>query len=322
MKLLLVLILVMTTNLAFAKKLKIALMAPKGTTWADVVKDMSKDIKKATDGKVKIKTYYGGVQGDEPDVLRKIRVGQLHGGVFTGRTLGEIFGDMRLVEVPFTFYHDYGKAQSTITKMTQYFNKGFEKSGMKNLGFFDIGPVYLFSKKKAVDLNSLKGVKIWQWEGDKVVESLMKSLGLVSVPLSLPDVLSSLSTGVIDAAYNSPLGALALQWQTKIKYVVDFPVSYATSALLVDLKAWNKIKPEHQKAIEEIAGKYTKKANALTLKENEEALKTMKDMKIEFIKFPKADTGKSNSVRTDVIKRLKTEKVFSNEGLKLLKKSI
>ena len=120
MKLLLVIALFFTLNLSVAMgaTIKIGVLAPEGTSWAIALKKMAKEVKKETKGKVKFKIYFGGAQGDEPDVLRKIRVGQLHGGMFTGKTLGDINGDVRVMELPFTFYHDRKKALKTLSKIS------------------------------------------------------------------------------------------------------------------------------------------------------------------------------------------------------------
>ena len=99
---------------AFAVKLKFAVLAPKQTSWGKALVEMTKEIKKATDGKVKFKIYYGGIKGDEPVVRRLINSKLLDGGIFTGKTLGEINGDVRVMELPFTFYGDRKKAMSTL----------------------------------------------------------------------------------------------------------------------------------------------------------------------------------------------------------------
>lgn len=303
------LLLVLSLSLQ-AKVLKVGCLTPEGTTWANSLKSMAKDIKEATNGEVELKIYYGGVAGDEPDVLRKIRVGQLHGGVFTGKTLGEIFGDSRVMELPFNFKLDKAKAYSTLTALNSSLNAGFEKKGFKALGFYEIGQVYLVSSKKVSNLDSLKGLKIWLWEGDDLVATMIDSLQLVSVPLALPDVLSSLATGIIDAAYSSPLGILALQWQTKIKYLVDFPVAYSIASFLLKLDDWKKLTPDQQKKFEEVAKKYVEIANQTTMKENEQSLAQLKSSGIEFVKFPESDLKKGDSIRSEVIKRL-TGKLIS-----------
>ena len=246
MKKLLIASLLLLGSQTFAAKLKVGVLAPEGTNWAKNMKKMAKEIKKATNGDVNFKFYFGGSQGDEVDVLRKVRINQLQGGVFTGKTLGEIEGDIRVMEIPFQFGADREKAWSTLEKLAPYFDKKLAAKKFQNLGYFEIGMVYFVSQKKTPDLASLGGVKIWSWEGDKIVSEMMKTLNLVSVPLPLPDVLSSLSTGVIEATYSPLMAMVALQWNTKIKYLVDFPIAYSVGAFLLSDKAWNKIKPEHR----------------------------------------------------------------------------
>ena len=124
----------------------------------------------------------------------------------------------------------------------------------KNLGFFEIGNVYFVSQKKTDSLKSMMGVKIWSWEGDELVSTMIESMKFVSVPLPLPDVLSSLSTGIIEAAYAPPLGILSLQWNTKIKYLIDFPTAFSIGALLISKKSWDKISAKDQIIFKILAG--------------------------------------------------------------------
>lgn len=316
MKLSLFLALLFTFSLN-AQTVKVGVLAPEGTSWAKKMDAMAKEIKKATDGKVKLRFYYGGSQGDEPDVLRKIRVGQLHGGIFTGKTLGEIAGDVRVIELPFTFGSDREKALTTLGKMTPFFDKKFDEVGFKNIGFFELGMIYFVSQVKTENLGQLKGVKIWSWEGDKLVEAMISELDLVSVPLPLPDVLSSLSTGIIQAAYAPPMGMLALQWNTKIKYIVDFPISYAVGAFLLNKKTWDKIPSKYHAAIEKISSRYVEEVNIANDKDNKDALTVMKSSGIEFLKFPEADVKRGKELRAAMVKRLKGP-LFSEEAYKLL----
>ncbi len=304
-----------------AEQIKLAVLVPEGTTWGQNLKKFSKEVETATNGEVNIKIYYGGVAGDEPDVLRKVRIGQFHGGIFTGKILGDIYGDVRAIEIPFSFYGDQKKASQTLTKLSAHFNSGIKAKGFVNLGFYEIGQVYVVSTKKITTLEELKGVKIWSWEGDPLVESMLDSLKLVSVPLALPDVLSSLSTGIINAAYAPPLAILALQWHTKIKYLVDFPTAFSVGALLVSEKAWAKIKPDQQQKVLALSQKYIKEANDKSIIENEQARQQMKKSGIEFISFPQDDYKKASAVRSEVIGKLK-DKYISSKILQEFAKEI
>ena len=300
-----------------AKKIKVGVLAPEGTTWAKNMKKMGKEIKKATDGEVSFKFYFGGSQGDEVDVLRKIRINQLQGGVFTGKTLGEIQGDIRVVEIPFMFGDDNKKAWDSVVKLTPYFNERLAKKKFKNLGFFELGMVYFVSQKNTPNLGALKGVKIWSWEGDRIVSTMIQSMNLVSVPLALPDVLSSLSTGIIEAAYAPPMGMVALQWNTKIKYLVDFPIAFSVGAFLISDKAWKKISPKNKAIVEKFSKIYMKKVNEGNRKDNRDALASIKASGVEFIKFPEADVKKAQNLKKEISEKLKG-KVFSEGALKKL----
>lgn len=302
---------------AQAVRFKVGVLAPEGTNWAKHMKQMGKEIKKKTDGKVKFKFYFGGAQGDEVDVLRKVRINQLQGGIFTGKTLGDIYGDIRLVEIPFVFGDDRAKAWSTVEKLTPYFDKGIQGAGFENLGFFEIGLVYFVSQKKTENLNALKGVKIWSWEGDRIVETMIKKMELVSVPLPLPDVLSSLSTGIIEAAYAPAMPIVALQWSSKVKYLVDFPIAYSVGSFLISKKAWAKVKPEHKKIVKEIAKKYMAKVNESNISDNKEALTLIKNGGVDFLKFPKSDEDTAKTLKKEIMTKLKG-KLFTPEGLKKL----
>lgn len=288
-----------------AEQLKFAALIPEGTSWGNSVKNFARDVEAATGGEVSVKVYYGGVAGDEPDVLRKIRIGQLHGGIFTGKTLGDIHGDVRAMELPFTFYADNAKASATLKKLAPAFNEGLKSKGFVGLGFYELGPVYLVSTKRVANLAELKGIKIWAWEGDELVRAMIESLGLVSVPLALPDVLSSLSTGIINAAYAPPLGILALQWHTKVKHLVDFPTAFSIGALLVSQKAWARIKPVHQQKILELSAKYVGEANEKQVQESAQAKEQLKKNGVEFISFPAEDYKQAASYRKAVVERLR-----------------
>lgn len=311
-KKILLLTLLVSVELAQAgQQLKLAVLVPEGTTWGNSLKKLAKEVEGVTKGEVSFKVYYGGVSGDEPDVLRKIRIGQLHGGIFTGKTLGDIHGDVRSMEIPFTFYNDQAKASRALEKLKPQFNQALKSKGFVNLGFYEVGLVYLVTTKKVTSLNELKGIKIWSWEGDELVKAMIESLGLVSVPLALPDVLSSLSTGIINAAYAPPLAIIALQWHTKIKYLVDFPSAFSIGSLVVSDKAWAKIKPEYQQQIITLANTYIKEANDKSIGENQMAREQLKKSGVEFVSFPEADYKTAAAARGTVISKIKDHYISS-----------
>ena len=286
--------------------LKIGVLSPDGSAWAIHLKEMAKEIKKATEDRIKMKFYFGGSQGDEPDVLKKMRIGQLHGGIFTGKTLGDVHKDIRVLELPFSFYSDSKKAAKALKALAPELNKGIIKNGLKNLGFFGIGMVYLVSQKKAVGLKELQGVKIWYWEGDRISKTMIDILKFSVVPVPLPDVLNSLQTGILQAAYAPPLGITALQWDSKVDYLINFPIAFSVGGFLLSQRAWKKITSAAYRAnIEKIAARYIQKIDQANIEDNRIALTALKKKGITFLEFPPEDIKRGKEVRNEVIKRLK-----------------
>ncbi|MDH5472438.1 MAG: TRAP transporter substrate-binding protein DctP, partial [Gammaproteobacteria bacterium] len=182
------------------------------------------EIESKSHGRLIFKIYPGGVMGDEPDVLRKIRSNQLQGAFFTGYGIGRIYSPSRVLEMPFLFKNtdesDYVRNQL----MTEIRN-GFKQNGYELLGWPEVGFIHFFSKLPIRSLDELKSTRIWMWQGDPMGEAFSKAAGISHIPLSIMDVYTQLSSshGSIDTVFNSPFGALAMQWHTKLKYASNIP---------------------------------------------------------------------------------------------------
>ena len=289
----------------WALTIKVGVVVPDGTSWALNLQQLSNEVAVKTAQRVDLRIYTGGVLGDEPDVLRKIRINQIHGGIFTAKTLGEIHGDIRVMELPFAFRQDRVLAWNCLQHFAPLFNHTLTNKGFKNLGFFEIGMIYFVSQKKIIKLEEFKGIKIWAWEGDQLGQAMLQAMNLVGVSLPLTEVLSSLSTGIISAAYASPMAILALQWHGRVKYVVDFPIAYSIGAFLIQQKQWEKVSLPDQKIVEELAAKYLQQMNETTVAENQQAIGIMQSMGLEFSPFDPLDVEKGIKVREQVENKLK-----------------
>ena len=271
-----------TAHLHAATRIKIATLAPEGTTWMKVMNEMAKEIKEKTAGEVKLKFYSGGVMGDEGDVIRKMRFGQVHGAGFTGRGMGEIYSEERVLELP-RLLENYAEVDCLLEKMTPHIAAGFEKKGFVFLGWAEAGFVYIFSNKPIYAQADMKGVKMWMWEGDPLAKALFEATGIVPVPLDLPNVLTSMQTGLIDAVYASPYAAVSFQWHTKVKYMVSQKLTYATGALLISKKQFDKLSPAAKQAVKEVCARHLRRLTELTRVENDEAVGEIKKAGIQVI---------------------------------------
>jgi len=262
-------------------KIKFATLAPEGSTWMNIMDEFSNAVKDATAGDVEFRIYPGGVAGDELNVLRKIRVGQLHSGGFTGVGLGEILPEVRILDSPFLF-RSKEEIDHISGQLFDYFAEKFEDKGFILLGWAEVGFVYTFTDKAINDISDMKGVKMWMWEGDPVAEATFKSFGISPIPLSISDVLTSLQTKLIDGIYVSPLACVALQWHTKVNYMLDLPLANSNGAILLDKRQYNKLSPEHQTMLRELSLQYLSKLTRMSREDNEKSLKLIRETGIKF----------------------------------------
>ncbi len=262
--------------------LKIATLAPDGSTWMRVMNEMDEEIRTATGNAVGFKLYPNMVQGDEKVVLRRIRNGQLHGGGFTGVGLGEFAPAARVLELPFLL-----RTNEEVDLVHQAIDEELERimleSGYVFLGWAEVGPVYLFTNIPVRSQEDMSSVKMWLWEGDPIAEAMFDVFKIPPIPLSIPHVMTSLQTRMIDGVYASPYACIALQWFTRVTYMSDIPVSHATGALVVSKKKFDKIPPEHQETVRSIARRHLDALVQATRKENADALAAITENGIQIV---------------------------------------
>ena len=128
-------------------EIRLATLAPSGSPWMKVLSKAQAEIKKETAGRVNIKYYPGGQQGDERDFVRKIGLGQLDGAAITSVGLAMIDESIRVLELPMMF-QSVEEVDYVADKMWPYFQKKFEKKGFRLNDRGDVGWIYFMSKQK------------------------------------------------------------------------------------------------------------------------------------------------------------------------------
>lgn len=230
---------------AAAAEFKIATVAPEGAQWMKDIRAATTEIKSRTQGRVQIRLYGGGVMGSEKQVLRKIRIGQLHGGAFTAGGLAEKYPDIVVYGLPLVFNSqeevDYVRLQ-----MDAQLTKGLESTGFVSFGFAGAGFARIFANHPVTGTEALRGRKIWVPDGDRISTAAMQAMHLSPVGLPITDVLTGLQTGLIDIVAAPPVGVITLQWHTRVKYMTSTPMMYTMGLMAVDAKAFGALSPADQ----------------------------------------------------------------------------
>ena len=262
--------------------IKFATLATEGTTWLNVMKEYDQAVRKESGGRLGFKIYGGGVQGEDKDMMRKVRLGQLQSVGITGVGVGEISSRLRILDAPFLF-ENANEVDHLHQVMDPEFEKEFTDNGFVLLGWAEIGFVYVLTNQPVRSVADMNGVKMWTWEGDQIAEAAFRALGINPIPLSVVDVLTSLQTGLINGAYTSPLAALAMQWNTRVKYMMGVPLADAAGAVVVSKKAYDKLPPDLQEILLRNGRAFMATLTKKSREENAQAIQTMKNNGLQVI---------------------------------------
>lgn len=268
---------------AFAVTLKIATLSPDGSFWMAKMREGSDDVEKQTAGRVNFKFYPGGVMGDDATVLRKIRLHQLQGAALTSGGLSAIYPDIQLYNQMLLFQNEQ-EVDQVRKNMDNELMQGLEQQGMVALGFAEVGFAYLMSTVPVTSLNELRNQKTWAPEDNKIALTAFQTFDISPIPLPLRDVLMGLQTGMINVVAGSPIGALALQWHSRIKYITDMPMLYLFGILALDKSAFDEIGAEDQKIIREVMAKALHEVDQHSRQNNQQALAALQNQGIQLVK--------------------------------------
>lgn len=286
----------------------------------NVMREYDAAVRKESGGRMGFKIYSAGVQGDEKSVLRKIRVGQLHSGGFTGVGMGEIAPKVRILDSPFLVRNE-DEVDMLYKEYSKELEQAFEEGGYVLLGWAEVGFVHVFTSSPIRKTEDLKGLKMWTWEGDPIAETAFRTLGINPIPLSFIDVMTSLQTGLIDAFYTTPYAAIALQWYTRVKFMVDVPLADAAGSVLVSKKYYDQLPGDLQEILLRNGRLYITKLTQLSRKDNRESITELKKRGITILTANEKDLQDYIEVGSRA-RRALVGKLFSEEFLNRIEKSV
>jgi TRAP-type C4-dicarboxylate transport system substrate-binding protein len=290
--------------------LKVATISPDGTAWMQKMRDGADEIKKQTQGRVEIKFYPGGVMGSDENVLRKIRIGQLQGGAVTAGSLTNISKDINIYGLPFLF-SSLEEVDHVRSQMDTVLKQQLESNGFVCFGLAEGGFSYMMSNKPLRTVDDVRDRKVWLPAGNDVGEAVFSSANISPVSLPISDVLTAMQTGLIDTIITSPIGAIALQWHTRIKYAVDVPLIYYSALLVIDKKAFSKINTEDAAIVRSIMEVRFREIDRQNRQDNIAARKALQNQGIEFIKLTDASLKEWHAIGELAMKKLEKKNSFT-----------
>lgn len=301
--------------------IRMASLAPAGSSWDKIFRAWGNTLKKDTGGAVQFQFFPGGVAGDERDVIRKMKLGQMDAAGLTSIGLGQIARPISILQMAGIFA-DYKQLNYVRDTMAPDFEGMFNKEGYRLLGWGDAGFGRIFAKKPILMPEDYKTTRPWVPREDNSLPELMKIIGANGVPLGIPEVFPALQTGMVDTVVASAIAAVALQWFRYVTHVSKEASVAIVGATLIREDLFKTIAPDHQKVLLESG----KKAHAALItqiqSEDAKAYKTLLSRGV--IEFDTTGTPAQKQawtkVNEELIKRM-TGRLWSKELLEKVKKT-
>ena len=307
--------------IADARTFKIASISPDGTFWMQEMRAAAERIENESQGRVKFKFYPGGVMGNDENVLRKIRIGQLQGGAVTAGSLVAIDPDISIYELPYLFGSleevDYVRSRMDADLLAKLEDRGFVSFGLAEGGFS-----FMMSDEELQSIAEVRNKKVWLPSNHTVGEAVFESADVAAVPLPISDVMTALQTGLIDTVITSPIAAIALQWHTKIQYVMDEPLTYFSALLVIDKKAFNRLKEEDRELVRTHMGRAFARIDEQNRRDNVAARDALLNQGIRFVELTPASRQEWRKAGETALKKLEKQNSYSDEVYNTLMKHL
>ena len=311
----------MLASQAHALVLKIATLSPEGTGWMMEMREGAKEIAQKTENRVRFKFYPGGIMGDDKAVLRKIRIGQLQGGILTSGSLSKYYPDIRVYSLPMIF-NSSGEVDYVRKRMDKIIIDGLGKGGFVIFGLAEGGFAYLMSTTPVKSTEDVRKNKVWIPENDELGLEAFKIMGATPIPLPLAEVRTALQTGLINAMTASAIGAIALQWHTQVNYTTDIPLMYLCGLLAIDKKAFKKISLDDQQVVRNVMGRIFRQFDMENREDNIKAIEVLRKQGIQFVKPDTKTRDEWNLIASQISRRLIDSGRISREIVNTLQRNL
>jgi TRAP-type C4-dicarboxylate transport system substrate-binding protein len=300
-----------------AMTLKIATISPDGTAWMIKMRAGAAEVKQRTNGRVQFKFYPGGIMGNDQSVLRKVHVGQLHGGAVASGSLAEVYPDSQIYGFPLLF-RSLEEVDHVRRRFDPLIVKGLEEHGFVSFGLAEGGFAYIMCQRRLESVRDLKSSKVWIPSGDVISQTVFQVAGVSPIPLPVSDVLTSLQTGLIDTITTPPIVTIALQWHTRVKYLTDAPLSYVSALLIIDRKAFKQLTTDDQAVVREVMGRVFREIDAGNRRDNINAKEALRKQGIVFVTPDPAQLAEWQRIADTARAQLVAHGVYSKDILRAL----
>lgn len=262
--------------------IKLGTLAPNGSTWHNLLKEMGERWAEASGGRVKLRIYAGGTQGSEGDMVRKMSIGQLQAAAITNVGMHDIVKEPQAISAPGVIESE-AEFNAVFPKIEPQLDRLLDQRGYVALHWSQVGFIRIFCTKPYRTPVEMSDAKMFAWDGDPASVEAWKAAGFRPVVLSSTDVVPSLQTGMVNCVANVPLYFLTARLFERANHMIDAPWGYLIGATLVKKETWNRIPADVRPKLLAIAREIGARVDADVKKLNDDAVVAMKRQGLEVV---------------------------------------
>jgi len=262
--------------------IKLGTLAPQGSTWHDLLKELGQRWEQASGGQVKLRIYAGGTQGSEGDMVRKMAVGQLQAAAISNVGMHDVVAEPQALTVPFLF-QDEPQMKCAFRKVQPRIEQTLAQKGYVAVQWSTVGAIHLYCKQPRRTPAEMGNARVWVWEGDPKSVEAFRLAGLSPVVLSSADIVPSIQTGMIDCVPNVPLYMLTTRLFERAPNMMDTPWAYMIGATLVKKDTWEKIPADVRPKLVAIAQELGGRIDTEVRRLNQDAVSAMQKQGLKLV---------------------------------------
>ena len=252
--------LALAAAVAGAQNLKFASVAPKDTVWDVALNRIGAEWHRLSGGSIEVTVFPGGVAGDETDLLRKVRTGQLDAVAISAIGLATVYPGVLALGMPFLFENEEEVTYAT-EQLRPLIEEQFERRGFKMLMWTAAGWVHFFSREPILTPADLRQQKLNVPDANPGVVSAWQDIGFRIAEVPVTEVALGLQTGLVDAVLNTPLIVAPMQWFGVAKHMNALEIAPFYGAMLISTRTWRRfpedLRPQLLAAVQEYGAEAT-----------------------------------------------------------------
>ncbi len=251
--------------------LRFATAAPDGTAWARLFRAMGRDIAADSNGTVVTKWYFGGVAGNEQQMLSRLKKNQLDAVMSGGMMCMSLSPSMRVLRL-LGLFQSREEASYVLGRLGPDIDREFARNGFHNVGTAGLGSDMMFTRQPVRSIADLRRTRFWYWDLDETMGVQLRALGMTPVGLPVEEAGRAYEDKRVDGFMAVPTAALAYQWSAAVAYLSQLRLGFLPGCMVMTNHAWDSLGVEDREAVTGAAAKFQARLEELGRSQDAELL--------------------------------------------------